>query len=144
MKLTRFLSLALGLTLCAAAADETLYTGAFWTEGVNETGGWYDANKIDNSDGDADDNMCYAASAANIIAWWQNGEIVSGSLSSNAPKQLGDIWQTLIDANDNEALWVEGGESLSAINWWVSGIYCPEHHADEAAWVFSRLQQMRA
>ena len=134
MKLTRFLSLALGLTLSAAAADETLYTGAFWTEGVNETGGWYDANKIDNSDGDADDNMCYAASAANIIAWWQNGEIVSGSLSSNAPKQLGDIWQTLIDANDNEALWDEGGESLSAINWWVSGIYCPDSYEDEAAW----------
>ena len=130
MKLTRFLSLALGLTLGAAAADETLYTGTFWTEGVNETGGWYDANKIDNSDGDADDNMCYAASAANIIAWWQDSKVGS-TLTSEAPKPLGDIWQTMIDANE---VWDEGGESLSAINWWVSGIYCPENHEDEAAW----------
>ena len=130
MKLTRFLSLALGLTFGAAAADETLYTGAFWTEGVTETGGWYDANKIDNSDGDADDNMCYAASAANVIAWWQDSKVGS-TLTSEAPKPLGDIWQTMIDANE---VWDEGGESLSAINWWVSGIYCPENREDEAAW----------
>ena len=130
MNLTRFLSLALGLTLGAAAANETLYTGAFWTEGVNETRGWYDANKISNSDGDADDNMCYAASAANIIAWWQDSKVGS-TLTSEAPKPLDDIWQTMIDANED---WNEGGESLSAINWWVSGIYCPASHGDEAAW----------
>ena len=130
MKLTRFLSLALGLTLGAAAADETLYTGTFWTEGVNETGGWYDANKVDNSDGDADDNMCYAASAANVIAWWQDSKVGS-TLTSEAPKQLSDIWQTMIDANE---VWEEGGEALSVVNWWVSGIYCPESREDEAAW----------
>ena len=130
MKLTRFLSLALGLTLGATAADETLYTGTFWTEGVTETGGWYDVNKIDNNDGDADDNMCYAASAANIIAWWQDSKVGS-TLTSEAPKQLDDIWQTMIDANE---LWDDGGESLSAINWWVSGIYCPDKHDNEAAW----------
>ena len=133
MKLTRFLSLALGLSFGVASADETLYTGAFWTEGVSETGGWYDANKADNSDGDADDNMCYAASAANIIAWWQNSKVGS-TLTSAAPKKLGDIWQTLIEANDNEALWDEGGEALSTINWWVSGIYCPHSLEDEVAW----------
>ena len=139
MKLTRFLVLTLGLTLGMASADETLYTGAFWTEGVSETGGWYDANKLDNSDGDADDNMCYAASAANIIAWWQDSKVGS-TLTSEAPKQLGDIWQTMISANDNEALWEEGGEALSAVNWWVSGIYSPKSMEDTDAWSRFYLQ----
>ena len=132
MKLTRFLSLALGLTLgvATATADETLYTGAFWTEGVSETGGWYDANKLDNSDGDADDYMCYAASAANVIAWWQDSTVGS-TLTSEAPKQLSDIWQTMINANER---WEEGGESLGVVNWWVSGIYCPEDKEDTDAW----------
>ena len=121
MKLTRFLSLALGLTFGAATADEALYTGAFWTEGVSETGGWYDANKIDNSDGDADDNMCYAASAANVIAWWQDSKVGS-TLTSEAPKQLDDIWQSFVKNNQMQE---EGGEAISAINWWVSGVYMP-------------------
>ncbi len=132
MKLTRFLSLALGLTLgvATATADETLYTGAFWTEGVSETGGWYDANKLDNSDGDADDNMCYAASAANVIAWWQDSTVGS-TLTSEAPKQLSDIWQAMINANER---WEEGGEALGVVNWWVSGIYCPKDKEDTDAW----------
>lgn len=136
MKLTRFLVLTLGLTLGMASADETLYTGAFWTEGVSETGGWYDANKIDNSDGDADDYMCYAASAANIIAWWQDSKVGS-TLTSEAPKQLSDIWQTMINANE---LWEEGGEALSAVNWWVSGIYSPKSMEDTDAWSRFYLQ----
>lgn len=137
MKLTRFIVLSLGLTLGYASAEEANetvnFTGAYWTTGVSEASGWYDANKVDNSDGDADDNMCYAASAANLIAWWQNSE-VGRTLTSAAPKQLGDIWQTLIDANDNEELWDEGGEALATINWWVSGIYCPHSLEDESAW----------
>ncbi len=129
----------MGLTLGVATANETLYTGTYWTEGVSEAGGWYDANKLDNSDGDADDNMCYAASAANIIAWWQNSKVGS-TLTSEAPKELSDIWQTMINANDNEALWEEGGEALSAVNWWVSGIYCPESMEDADAWARFYLQ----
>ena len=136
MKLNRFvvnlLFVAAGVFAAKGNADE-LVTGCYWTNEVTESGGWYDANKIDNSDGDADDNMCYAASAANIIAWWQDSKVGS-TLTSAAPKQLGDIWQTLIDANDNEALWDEGGEALATINWWVSGIYCPHSMDDEAAW----------
>ena len=132
MKLTRFLSLALGFTLSMASADESLYTGSFWTDGVSASSGWYDANKIDNSNNDADDNMCYAASAANIIAWWQNSTVGS-TLTSNSPKELGDIWQTFINANKEE-YWDEGGDPLAAINWWISGVYSPENLNDTAGW----------
>ena len=130
MKLTRFLSLALGLTLGVAAADETLYTGAFWTDGVSEAGGWNDVNKSCVDDGHIEANMCYAASAANIIAWWQDSQAGS-KLTSEAPKKLGDIWQTLIDANKHGEA---GGEAISVFNWWVSGIYCPDSLTDAAAW----------
>ena len=132
MKLTHHLALSLGLTLGWASANDDIYTGIYWTNGVNETGGWYDANKVDNSDGDADDNLCYAASAANIIAWWQNSTVGS-TLTSNSPKELGDIWQSFINANKEE-YWDEGGEAISAVNWWISGVYTPESLEDSAAW----------
>ena len=130
MKLAHFFTLSLGLTLGMAEANATTHTGSYWTKGVSEAGGWYDANKINNSDGDADDNMCYAASASNLIAWWQN-ETAGRTLTSEAPKSIGKIWQTFIDANQE---WDEGGEALSAINWWISGVYCPENREDADAW----------
>ncbi len=130
MKLSHLFTLCLGLTLGLASANETTYTGSYWANGVSEAGGWYDINKLDNSDGDADDNLCYAASATNIIAWWQN-ETLGSMLTSEAPKSLDDIWQTFIDANQE---WESGGETLSAINWWISGVYCPENREDTDAW----------
>lgn len=135
MKLNRFvvnlLFVAAGVFAAKGNADE-LVTGCYWTNEVTESGGWYDANKIDNSDGDADDNMCYAASAANVIAWWQNSTVGS-TLTSNSPKKIGDIWQTFIDANKEE-YWDEGGDPLAAINWWISGVYSPESLENTAAW----------
>lgn len=130
MKLTRFLILSLGLTLGLTMAKGASNSGIYWADGVSETGGWYDANKVDNNDGDADDNMCYAASASNLIAWWQNGEAGS-ALTTSAPTELNNIWQSFIGANQH---WDEGGEALSSINWWISGIYCPESREDAEAW----------
>ena len=118
MKLTNLFALSMGMTLGLATAGETM---SYWAEGVSETGGWYDANKLDNNDGDADDLMCYAASASNLIAWWQNGEAGS-QLTSTAPTDLEEIWQTFVGANK---LPDEGGEALAAINWWISGVYFP-------------------
>lgn len=125
MKLSRLFVISLGLSLGFASADESdefNFTGTVWASGVSETGGWYDANKINNADGDADDNMCYAASAANLIAWWQNGEY-GKNLTSVAPKELDDIWQTYIAHNED---YDTGGDPGSALNWWISGTYSPE------------------
>lgn len=120
MKLNHILVLSLGLSLGWASAKETIRTGSYWTEGVSIETGWYDAEKNQIED-DMDDNMCYAASASNIIAWWQNGKVGS-TLSSQAPKQLGDIWQAFVENNQIQE---EGGEAISAINWWISGVYMP-------------------
>lgn len=125
MKLTYLFALSLGLSVAhatAGAVNTGNFTGTVWANGVSQADGWYDANKIDNSDGDADDYMCYAASASNLIAWWQNGGNVN-TVPSTTPTELDDIWQTFLDNNlDYE----EGGDTLASINWWISGVYAPE------------------
>ena len=90
---TLSLGMAVGLTTAAEASSTDVLNGTFWVSGVTEESGWHDANKIDNDDGTADDNMCYAASAANLIAWWQE----NSNLSSSAPTKVDDIWNTFLN-----------------------------------------------
>ena len=121
MKLTHLLTLSLGLTLgwsAAAASTPDDFTGTAWARGVSQSSGWYDANKNLIPE-DADDYLCYAASAANLIAWWQDGD---RAVANEAPAKHEDIWQTFVRNNQT---WDEGGNTLSAINWWVSGVYSP-------------------
>ena len=126
MKLTGLFVLSLGLTLglafaeSAPAYDEATRTGTVWAKGVSEESGWYDADKNDDWSGDADDCLCYAASASNLIAWWQDRD--RAVASGEAPKKLEDIWQTYVRSNQ---LWNSGGSTLAAINWWISGVYSP-------------------
>lgn len=132
MKITRFLALILGLTSAFAAeatTDEPEKTISYWTAGVSKESGWNDINKtiLDNGSFAAmEDNMCYAASAANIIAWWQNGEWQDDTNgfkpNPSAPNTLDSIWAQYVGNNANPE---DGGETLSAINWWISGIYEP-------------------
>ena len=68
---------------------------ATYTEKGWEVSGWYDAQKT-STQGDMDDNMCYAASAANLLAWWQNGE---DALESEAPRDLGKPLSSIIKFN---------------------------------------------
>ncbi len=120
MKLKHLFALSLGLTFSSSFAEAATYTGSFWTDGVSESGGWYDAEKTQAED--MDDNMCYAASASNLIAWWQNGKVGS-TLTSDAPRQLEDIWKEFVSNNQMQD---QGGDALSSINWWVSGVYMPK------------------
>lgn len=123
MKLSRFILLPLSLAVGFATAEDSAYdepfTGTVWANGVNKDGGWYDINKSSLEDGHVEANMCYAASATNLIAWWQNGEY---GVSSSAPTELADIWNVYVENNRTPE---EGGETLDAINWWVSGVYVP-------------------
>ena len=73
MNFTHYLTLTLGtaiggITATASTFDELTRTGVVWATGVSKEEGWYDANKNDPWDGDADDLMCYAACAANLVA----------------------------------------------------------------------------
>ena len=132
MHLTRFLVLSLGLSLGAAFAAETNggYTREIWAAGVTKNDGWFD---VDKSTSDQRDNMmCYAASASNLIAWWQNGEHGS-KLTTSAPTELFDIWTTYLDYSKNHA---SGGDPLAAINWWISGVYVPTNEEEAQRSIF--------
>lgn len=123
MKLSRFILLSLGLAAGFATAEDSAYdepyTGSVWAKGVTEDGGWYDINKSSLEDEHVEANMCYAAAATNLIAWWQNGEY---GVSSSAPTKLDDIWNVYVENNRKPE---DGGQTLDAINWWVSGVYVP-------------------
>ena len=130
MNFTHLAVLSIGLSLCFVSAQEdevVTYNDTVWAQGVDvdRNVGWYDANKVNNSDGDADDNMCYAASAANLIAWWQNGDY---GKPSSAPRELADIWEKYVNNNQDEDA---GGDPGCAINWWISGVYSPTHEQGE-------------
>ena len=132
MKLTSLFALTLGLSLGSAIAEEEItYSGLYLVHGLSEENGvisgWHDAEKT--KEDDIDDLMCYAASASNILAWWQNS---SYSVASEAPTELNDIWSTFVNNNQIQN---SGGTFQSAVNWWVSGVYSPSVYIDaDGAW----------
>ena len=94
MRLTRLFLFSLGFfagfSTTKAQNEEFNFTGTVWADGVSESGGWYDVNKNSPWNGDVDDLMCYAACAANLIAWWQQ----RSHLVSTAPDDITAIWNT--------------------------------------------------
>ena len=95
-----------------------------WAPGVSWEGGWYDFNKYakgGESNGTADymkddSLMCWAVSAANVIAWWQEqNNIQSENWYSTIP-QGKDIHQTFVVHFAND-----GANPASAFQWWING-----------------------
>lgn len=61
------------ITAEAVEGDKTVV----FAEGVTMNSGWYDVNKL--KIGGADVNMCWAASASNMIQWWQDRYVAAGN-----------------------------------------------------------------
>ena len=132
MKHTSLLALTLGLALGSAIAEaESIYSGRYLAHGLCEENGvisgWHDAEKT--KENEADDNMCYAASAANLLAWWYNNS--GKAVASDAPTELNAIWSTFVNNNQSFA---DGGIAHCAINWWISGVYAPCYQQDDKSW----------
>ncbi|MDO4220575.1 MAG: IdeS/Mac family cysteine endopeptidase [Akkermansia sp.] len=107
-----------GLLLCCCASIGT--AGEVWTQGVNAETGWYDVNK--DFDG-VDDELCWAASSSNILAWWQdrNAEL---ALASGAPQGCDAIWSTFVQSFgnlDRDAGGDYGGYETDAFHWYLDG-----------------------
>ena len=62
MKLSVLVLLAFSAALSTATAAQA------WVDGVSRTSGWYDANKANPSAKDGDNDLCWAASASNLVA----------------------------------------------------------------------------
>ncbi len=105
----------------AAMAQGSVTT--LWVDGVSESGGWYDANKVNPNEADGDNELCWAASASNLIAWWQDKYVVDAS----TPNTIDDIWGVFKSSATADV----GGDTGGAVQWWITGVYLPTN--DEEA-----------
>lgn len=120
MKIQRFL-LPLFLTCFTTQAAE------LWAPGVSQTGGWVDYNKGPVNDGIwADTGMCWAASASNVISWWNR--LNADTLTTSSAHQ--DPWTVFRAVYKNA-----GSTPTYAYEWWIDGKYdayggldFPEHY----------------
>lgn len=102
----RFVRLVfLGVLAFSATMAEALEA---WVYGVSSNSGWYDNNK----DGNGDSNLCWAASAANIINWWQS---YSNYTSTTAPTGT-EVWDTFKDNFADKM-----GNPVQALSWFYEG-----------------------
>lgn len=128
MKCSRFLAGILLLpALVTGAAVAHAETTTYWAKGVDANGGWYDVDKTTDAN---DDEMCYAASASNLIAWWQN---MQPSVPSGTPTKVDDIFNRYIGASASGGK--KGGDTGWALAWWISGVYMPENATEAARWL---------
>ena len=115
------------ITITAEQAPD-LGTTVFFAEGVTLTSGWYDVNKL--KQGGSDINMCWAASSANIIQWWQDRYVEAGNtLPAGAVNGAGTkvydgiasynlaIMDLYRDLWDNS----RGGEVSHGVTWYFEG-----------------------
>lgn len=135
MKCSRFLAGILlfpALVTGAAVAHAETTTTTYWAKGVGANGGWYD---VDKTDAEGDDLMCYAASASNLIAWWQN---MQPSVPSGTPTKVDDIFDRYKSASATKG--ELGGDTGWALAWWISGVYLPENETEAARWVVPNVK----
>lgn len=106
----RVITLLLVLFCCVPLSAATL-----WSAGVSAEQGWYDFNKTHQRGEQGDNLLCWAAVAANLLAWWQTQN------PGLVPPQTPDgeqIWATFHTAFENE-----GSDPDQGIRWWFNGTY---------------------
>lgn len=124
MKLSFLVLLAFSATLSTASAAEA------WVDGVSQTSGWYDANKANPYSEDGDNDLCWAASASNLIAWWQD----KYRTPTEIPTDIDDIWCTF----KNKVAADEGGDTHAAFQWWLTGVYVPTTDEEKLRSIFEK------
>lgn len=103
------------LLLSFSLLTPSAFSDSAWTYGVSETAGWYDYNKS----WDGDTNLCWAASASNMICWWQDYSSYSGKAASGTPSGSA-VWDTFRSSFNDL-----GGASVFAYEWYYQGSYPP-------------------
>lgn len=103
---TTILTMVCGALACTDAAE----TQVHWAKGVSQQGGWYDFDKTFTTDRD----MCWAAAASNVIAWWQDR---NKALTSTAGAPTGAaVWATFKQSFNNIS-----GDPTDAMQWYFDG-----------------------
>lgn len=95
-------------------------TQELWAYGVSKDGGWYDTTKVDPTgpvgDRDSDSQMCWAATASNMISWWQHWD---ENNSTSAPQGAVNIYNQL--KTDYDTNLADYG-AIVGLNWWYNGV----------------------
>ncbi len=103
-------SLSFLLLLCLGVAQaETV-----WLDGVDQYSGWTDYNKSNPKAEDGDNNLCWAASASNVINWWQKRYVTPSAAPTGEA-----IWSTFKASTSGDV----GGNTIGAMQWWLTGWY---------------------
>lgn len=88
----------------------------YWVPGTSREGGWYDVNKTFSQEF-PDSQMCWAASASNMLAWWQDHNPEYNDLAAmNTPRGGQKIFDTFKTAYEND-----GGIQAYGILWYLQG-----------------------
>ena len=88
----------------------------YWVPGTSREGGWYDVNKTFSQEF-PDSQMCWAASASNMLAWWQDHNPEYNVLAAmNTPRGGQEIFDTFKTAYEND-----GGLQAYGILWYLQG-----------------------
>lgn len=144
MKMSRYIlpSLATVMLSVFTAQAET-ETKTYWVDGITvdengkATDGWYDANKTPsyaNGDGgyywvsgdQGDASTCHAATAANLIAWWQNHH--KENIPQGVPTEAQEIWNTYKKHQIKDT----SGQVSYSFQWWLTGVQRPKNDEEAA------------
>ncbi len=131
MKYSRDIAISILIATLGASVVQA-DTQTFWVSGVNQESGWVDVNK-NSIKGDADDNLCYAAVASNLITWWQRNY----TTLSGIPNSADTIWETYKAAATDA-----GGTVGNAVQWWISGVYSAQTEEEKLRSVYEYGDQL--
>lgn len=100
-----------------------------WAPGVSSSGGWVDYNKTCTNPNNymADMGMCWAASASNVITWWQTHNADKLSVA-NKPENAFNEYET--ETYKMNSTWDvfrtvykdDGGVPSTAYGWYIDGL----------------------
>lgn len=141
MKMSRYILPSLAtviLSVFTAQAETYWVDGITFDEAGNVTGGWYDANKTPSyANGDdgyywdedkitGDTSTCHAATAANLVAWWQNHH--KDNIPEGVPTDAQEIWNTYKQHQIKDT----SGQVSYSFQWWLTGVQRPTNDEEAA------------
>ena len=95
--------------ICVPASATTLFA-----PGVTKESGWYDTNKAFTTE---DSQLCWAATATNVITWWMdNYERGGGDLSGISARNTQQVFQNFQTNFHNV-----GYDNGAGVNWYFTG-----------------------
>lgn len=103
-----------------------------FAEGVTRQSGWYDVNKKKDGRTGKDGTMCWAATAANMLEWWQDCyKRVNHHLPAQAVSGKGKEYELAIfeEFQKNWHLLEHGSEVYYGIPWYFTGENLGKHAA---------------